>query len=231
MGCWTGVSDYLGLEPVNSPGAFFRDALRVVAAPSTFGKAWADGPGGYTGSDAWRDMWTSGGPVGAGLSSLISDNVSTTMDGSLEAVDTLRENGLSDYIGDLFQTDADAALDQALVNENLSENAWKRSEQSADAAQARARELRQTYYQDLMHSLKEAGLNPVLAASGGFGGVSSSAPMGTSQAASSQKADGLNAANLLAAIAAILNGAGSILGGITRSSPAGIIAKGGKIGF
>lgn len=197
MGFWTGVAKGFGLRPINSFGDFVHDV-------TSFGAL---------------------GTVRNLADNLIDEKVSTTMDGTLDAINTLREGGLGDYVGDLFQTDADAALDQAMTNDALSEAAWLRSEKSADAAQARARELRQTYYSDLMRSLKSAGLNPVLAASGGFGGVSSSAPMGTSQAATSQKADALNAADLIEAIAAVLTGAGSLARGVSSFLPSTVIRK------
>lgn len=206
MGFWSNYADHLGLKPVHSAGDFFQDAAALL----TLGAYQADEnrfqPFGFTNPVS--------GLVGAGFDTAIQNSVSTSMDGILDSIGTMRENSLGDYVGNLFQTDADAALDQALLNEDAAIASWKRSEESADKAQARARELRQTYYSDLMKGLKDAGLNPVLAASGGFGGVSSSAPLGVSQASSSSKADGLNAATLIQAIASILSGAGNLVAGL-----------------
>lgn len=208
MGFWTGVADYFGLKPIEDAGDFFQD-LGSVASMGLYNAREND----FNPSNLLP-----GGPVAAGIAGAVSDhwsdNVPSTMGGVMETLDNLREDDLLDYAGNLFQTDADAALDQASVNDMLSEAAWQRSEESADRAVARARELRQTYAADLMKGYQDAGLNPVLAASGGFGGVSSSAPQGTSQAATSSKADGLNAANLMQAIASILSGAGSLIGGL-----------------
>jgi hypothetical protein len=207
MGFWTGVADWLGLKPIEDAGDFFQD-LGSVASMGLYNAQ----------NNSFNPSAFLGNPVLAGVAGAVSDkwsdSVPSTMGGITDTLDTLREEDLLDYAGNLFQTDADAALDQASVNDMLSEAAWKRSEESADRAMRRARELRQTYAADLMKGYKDAGLNPVLAASGGFGGVSSSAPQGTSQAATSSKADGLNAANLMQAIASILSGAGSLISGM-----------------
>lgn len=130
--------------------------------------------------------------------------------------------GLSEYLGELFETSENAAKNQADRNELAAVNAWKRSEQSADAAARRARELRKTAYQDAVSSLKAAGLNPVLAAGGGISGSAVTAPQANAPASSSGMADGLNAADLLSAIAALLGGAGSLIGSI---SPRRIISQ------
>lgn len=206
MGFWSNFADYMGFKPIHSAGDFFQDAGALLSM------------GAYQADDnsfSIRNMTSPGtAALRAGLDTAFENSVSTTMDGILDSIGTMRENNLGDYVGNLFQTDADAALDQALLNEDAAIASWKRSEESADKAQARARELRQTYYSDLMKGLKDAGLNPVLAASGGFGGVSSSAPLGVSQASSSSKADGLNAATLIQAIASILSGAGNLVGSL-----------------
>lgn len=224
MSFWTGVADYLGLKPIEDAGDFFQD-LGSVASMGLYNAR----------NNSFNPSAMVGSPVGAGVAGMVSDkwsdNIPSTMGGITETLDNLREDDLLDYAGNMFQTDADAALDQAAVNDQLSEAAWKRSEESADRAMARARELRQTYASDLMKGYQAAGLNPVLAASGGFSGVSSSAPQGSSQAATSSKADGLNAANLMQAIAFILSGAGSLISGASRLSPAGIISNAAKIGF
>lgn len=210
MGFWTGVGDWFGFKPIEDVGDFFQDA----ASFATMGM--------YRADDNSFNL-PLGSPVTGGIQGVLRDGVdnfanavSSTLGGNIEAMNTLKENGLGDYIGNLFQSDADAALDQAMTNEMLSENAWKRSEQSAEAAQQRAYQYLENYHSHLMKGLKDAGLNPVLAASSGIGGVSASAPQGTSQAATSSKAEGLNAATLLRAIAAILSGAGSLLTGKGR---------------
>ena len=97
----------------------------------------------------------------------------------------------------LFETSETAAEKQALRNEQAAINAWQRSELAADRAAARTRELRSTAYQDTVASLKAAGLNPVLAASGGISGGSVTAPMAQAPAASSNMAEGMKAADLL----------------------------------
>lgn len=209
MGFWTGVADYFGLKPIDDFGDFWQNAGSIASMGLYNARENSFNP---------SNLLPNGGPVGAGIAGAVSDhwseNVPSTIGGVMETLDNLREDDLLDYAGNLFQTDADAALDQASLNDQLSEAAWKRSEESADRAMSRARELRQTYAADLMKGYRDAGLNPVLAASGGFSGVSSSAPQGTSQAATSSKADGLNAANLMQAIASILSGAGSLVSGL-----------------
>lgn len=119
-----------------------------------------------------------------------------------------------DYLGELFETSETAARNQAIRNEEAAYNAWQRSEKAADAALQRARSLRSTAYQDAVSSLKAAGLNPVLAAGGGISGSAVTAPQANAPAASSGMADGLNAADLLLAIASLLSGAGSLIGSI-----------------
>lgn len=210
MGFWTGVADWMGIDP---EGPWYKNLGAVLSGG--FYQADENYPsfGDYA-SDQARRLFTPLGPAVYGINDVWSDKVSSTMGGSLDAINNLRENDLLDYVGDLFQSDARAALNQATVNDELSELAWQRSEQSADRALERSRELRRTYYGDLMQGLKDAGLNPVLAASGGFGGVSSSAPMGTSTAATSSKADGLNASTLLQAIASIITASGSLMRGL-----------------
>lgn len=131
-----------------------------------------------------------------------------------EASDFLGSD-LSEYLSELFETSENAAKKQAERNELAAVNAWKRSEQAADAALARARALRQTSYQDAVSSLKAAGLNPVLAAHGGISGSAVTAPQANAPASQSGMADGLNAADLLMAIAALLSGAGSLIGSIS----------------
>lgn len=122
---------------------------------------------------------------------------------------------LSEYLSELFETSENAAKKQAERNETAAVNAWLRSERAADAALQRARSLRRTSYQDAVSSLKAAGLNPVLAAHGGISGSAVTAPQANAPASQSGMADGLNAADLLMAIAALLSGAGSLIGSIS----------------
>lgn len=121
---------------------------------------------------------------------------------------------LKQYLSEIFETSENAARLQADRNEVAAVNAWRRSEEAAESAMNRARRLRQTAYQDAVDSLKSAGLNPVLAAGGGISGSAVTAPQANAPASSSSMADGLNAADLLQSIAAMLSGAGSLLGSI-----------------
>lgn len=141
----------------------------------------------------------------------VVDNFHSPTDAS-EAMDML--GYLGQYFTQLFETEANAAKIQAESNEAAAVNAWKRSELAADAALARARKFRQTSALDNVQALKAAGLNPVLAASGGISGSAVTAPQANAPASTSSKADGLNAADLLTAIAALLGGAGSLIGSI-----------------
>lgn len=142
----------------------------------------------------------------------VVDNFHSASDAS-EASDML--GVLGQYFSQLFETEANAAKIQAESNEAAAVNAWKRSELAADAALARARKFRQTSALDNVQALKAAGLNPVLAAGGGFSGSAVTAPQANAPASSSSKADGLNAADLLTAIAALLGGAGSLIGSLS----------------
>lgn len=114
----------------------------------------------------------------------------------------------------LFETTETAAVNQAQRNEAAAIEAWKRSEQSAERAAARTRELRKTAYQDAVASLRAAGLNPVLAASGGISGGSVTAPMAQAPAASSNMADGLKAADLLSVLSNYVGSVKSLVSGI-----------------
>lgn len=136
---------------------------------------------------------------------------------------------LKEYMGELFETSETAAKNQMERNELLAENAWKRSELAADAAALRARELRQTAYQDAVKSLKAAGLNPVLAAGGGISGSAVTAPQANAPAASSGMADGLNAADLLSAVASLLSGAGNLVKGLNPVSSVMNVDKNGAV--
>lgn len=129
-----------------------------------------------------------------------------------------------DWFSELFETAENAALKQAERNERSAVAAYERSEQAADNALKRARDFRQTAYQDAVASLKAAGLNPVLAAGGGISGSSTTAPMANAPASSSGMASGMNAADLLTAIAVIVSGAGNLMKGISSFLPSQVIS-------
>lgn len=88
----------------------------------------------------------------------------------------------------------------------------------------RARALRQTAYQDAVSSLKAAGLNPVLAAGGGISGSATTAPMANAPSSSSGMASGLNASDLLTAIASIVSSAGNLMKGISSFLPSQVVS-------
>lgn len=140
----------------------------------------------------YPDVVVTGGQSSS-LGSVVSPSGAKELDDLFQSV---TGSGL-DYIRDLFETSEIAAVKQAQRNEEAAINAWKRSEESAQRAAARTRELRSTAYQDAVSSLKAAGLNPVLAASGGISGGSVTAPMAQAPAASSNMAEGLKGADLL----------------------------------
>lgn len=143
---------------------------------------------------------------------VVSDIKETVSDALSPAGDF--EADIPGWIQTLFENSEQAAYKQWERNENSARWAYKRSEAAADAAMNRARELRQTAYQDAVDSLKAAGLNPVLAAGGGISGSAVTAPQGTAPSASSGMASGINGADLLTAIAAIVSSSGNLLKGI-----------------
>lgn len=199
MSFLSGVRDWFGIDP----DAPWTENLGSVL---TSGIYRADG------SDPdISHLFLPGGFITAGLNAMNSP--SSVSEASSVLNDVLGQDG-SSYLGDLFETSEHAAEQQAVRNEAAAIDAWKRSEQAADNALRRARELRQTAYQDAVSSLKAAGLNPVLAAGGGISGSAVTAPQANAPSSSSGMADGLNAADLLMSIAAILSGAGSLIGNI-----------------
>lgn len=120
---------------------------------------------------------------------------------------------------EMFQTAETAAINQANRNEEAAYAAYLRSEQAADNAYKRARNLRKSQYLDAVESLKAAGLNPVLAASNGISGSSTTAPQANAPASSSSAASGIDGASLLQAIAAIVSSAGNLMKGISSFLP------------
>lgn len=141
-----------------------------------------------------------------------------------EAAEPLKATfGDAGWLSSLFNTAEQSAINQAKRNEAAAYAAWQRSEQAADSALRRARELRQTAYQDAVESLKAAGLNPVLAASGGISGSAVTAPQANAPASSSGLAQGINGADLLTAIAAIISSAGNLMKGISSFLPTTLI--------
>lgn len=194
-----GVRDWFGYNP----DAPWYQNLGAIASGGIY-------RAGESGLD-FAHLMQPGGFVTAGLNAMNSP--SSVSEASSVLNDVLGQDG-SSYLGDLFETSEHAAEQQAIRNEAAAIDAWKRSEQAADNAMRRARELRQTAYQDAVQSLKAAGLNPVLAASGGISGSATTAPQANAPSSSSGMADGLNAADLLMSIAAILSGAGNLIGNI-----------------
>jgi len=134
------------------------------------------------------------------------------------------EADIPGWIETLFENSEQAASKQWERNENSARWAYQRSEAAADAAMQRARQLRQTAYQDAVDSLKAAGLNPVLAAGGGISGSAVTAPQGSAPSASSGMASGVNGAELLSAIAAIISSSGNLLKGISSFLPSNVIS-------
>lgn len=90
--------------------------------------------------------------------------------------------------------DAEQAGINREFNAAEAEKAWQRSEISADNAQARTRELRQTQYGDMVTGAQAAGINPMMLV-GGMGmsatsGAQASAPAASGSAASGPAAAG-----------------------------------------
>lgn len=142
------------------------------------------------------------------------------------------QNAVGDFSADipgwletLFNTSEQSAALQWQRNENSARNAYVRSELAADNALRRARQLRQSYYQDVVNSLKAAGLNPVLAAQNGISGASTTAPQANAPSATSSIASGINGADLLSAIAAIITASGNLMKGISSFLPTNIISN------
>lgn len=106
---------------------------------------------------------------------------------------------------------------------NASEAQKNRDFQSAEAEKAylREREARQTAYQDTMKSMKEAGLNPVLAYQNGAQSVSSGSASG-SQASASGSRSGYSGARNNDPINGIVSTIASLVAGlVTKSFTAG----------
>lgn len=196
-GFWQGVGDWFGFKPIDDPGDFFQDAASLLSV------------GMYDAQDnrfAPEKLATLG-PVVAGIKSAFHSPEDTS-----EAAAFL--GNAASYLGELMETEQNAAKIQAESNEEAAVNAWRRSELAADAAARRARELRRTSYQDAVASLRAAGLNPVLAAGAGISGSAVTAPQANAPASSASKADAINGADLLTAIASLLSGAGSLIKGL-----------------
>lgn len=150
-----------------------------------------------------------------------SDSAAPSSDSAAPTEDF--EADIPGWITSLFETSEQAAVSQWQRNENSARWAYARSEAAADRALERARQLRQTYYQDAMQSLKDAGLNPVLAAGGGIGGASTTSIQANAPSASSSMASGINGADLLSAIAAIITASGNLMKGISSFLPTSIL--------
>lgn len=165
-------------------------------------------------TDAISSLSNSPVAVQEGVDTVASAIKDSALNGTNESPSALLSDDASDYFKFLFETSEEAARHQAQRNELAAYQAYQRSEEAADNALRRARELRQTQFQDAVSSLKAAGLNPVLAASGGLGGFSTTAPQANAPASSSSAANGINGADLLSAIAQILSASGNLLKGL-----------------
>lgn len=160
----------------------------------------------------------------------VLDSITTPSD--VQAYTDFAQNAIGDFSADipgwletLFNTSEQSAALQWQRNENSARNAYVRSELAADNALRRARQLRQSYYQDVVNSLKAAGLNPVLAAQNGISGASTTAPQANAPSATSSIASGINGADLLSAIAAIISASGNLMKGISSFLPTNIISN------
>lgn len=151
-----------------------------------------------------------------------ADAVNSAMNGSNESSSADTSFNWGDYFAQLYETEEEAARNQAQRNEEAAYQAYLRSEVAAENAMKRARELRQTQYQDAVFSLKAAGLNPVLAASGGISGSSTTAPQANAPSSSSSAAGGINITDLLTALGSIVSSAGNLLKGL---NPANIMSS------
>lgn len=157
-----------------------------------------------------------------------SSSVSLTTPAAVKEADGVVRAEYSDlsdsWWNDLYETAEKAAQNQAERNERSAVAAYERSERAAENAMNRARQLRQTAYQDAVASLKAAGLNPVLAAGGGISGSATTAPQANAPSSSSGMASGLNAADLLTAIASIITSSGNLMKGISSFLPHNVIS-------
>lgn len=218
MGFWDGVADWLGINP---DARWYQNLGAVLSGGFYQADEDYSSAGDYFNDQVSRLFF---GPVSYGLASEAKDAFSGAITGGIgslfDIVSDLSENVSS--IEDM--KDVDSALAGVVKGESPSEflNAIMQyfsspgneadaqrefNREEADRAVERARELRQTQYQDVVSSLKAAGLNPVLAAGGGIGGSSSAAPMATSSAA-----QGTRAVDIISSIALLLQ---ALTGGIS----------------
>lgn len=213
MGFWQGVADWFGLNSWDSPGHVFGNIGKIASGPvAPFIHAWSDGPGGYTGADAFREGAL--GPGVAGIRSALQDVVSDISEGisSIDDMKTLSEN-LGAILGRDTDSDAINKIMAYFTSPGVEADLQREfNREEADLAVERARELRRTQYIDAKEGLEAAGLNPVLAAGGGIGGSSSVAPMATSSAA-----QGTRAVDVISSLAMLLQ---ALTGGVANIADA-----------
>lgn len=206
MGFWQGVGDWLGINP---DADWWQNALAVAS-----GGLYQAGEG----FDLGHTLVPLG-PITYGLASEAKDAVSDSLGPVADVVSDLSQSissiadmkDLDSALAGVLKGQSSSELVNAIMqyfsspgNEAEAQREFNREE--ADRAVERARELRQTQYQDAVSSLKAAGLNPVLAAGGGIGGSSSATPMATSSAA-----QGTRAVDVISSVALLLQ---ALTGGI-----------------
>lgn len=154
----------------------------------------------------------------AGNLANISGNISDFVSDTSEALGSLTSGDLSEMLQEVLDTYGTSAFENvekwnkevATYNSEEAFKSWLRNELSAEFAREYQLEYDDTYYSRLIKSLKNAGLNPILAYSQGFGNASSAqgSSSGTSlssQSYASAKSSDTDLVSLIAyAIASVL---------------------------